>query len=157
MPIDSTDDVEVVETQIESGTEQGNQVEGLMIDVDPEATDAEIAGSNLIRGGDFSWDDVEDDNSIETEDAGGESVPKPDTSGEPNQRERTYESLSPEEGGADQKPSPPERDDNALISESREKAEAEGNGPHYDQVTAQKVAEWHGNQAEEQRQHQNEG
>ena len=61
MPIDSTEDVEVVESQIESGTETGDQVEGAMVDVDPDATDAEIAGANLICGGvDIPWEDPED-------------------------------------------------------------------------------------------------
>ena len=150
---------EALSRVLSAGVEGGeSHADGAMVDVDPDATDAEIAGANLICGGvDIPWEEAEDGEASETGDAGSESVPKPDTSGEPNQRERMYEPLSPEADEAGQKPLPPERDDNALISDSREKAEADGQEQRFDQVTAKKVAEWHGKQAEEQRQRQNEG
>ena len=59
MPIDSTEDVEVVETQIESGTETGDQVEGAMVDVDPDLTKGEMALSNMMKEDDGGWDDAE--------------------------------------------------------------------------------------------------
>ena len=180
MPIDSTDDVEVVEPQTDAGSETGDQVDSTIEDVDPDLTKKEMALSNMMKEDDGGWDDAAgggegsegssfgdalqggegttDNGEHPEENPSDSSLEGGDTSGESNQRERTYESYSPEEEGEDDsKLLSPEKDENALISEGREKAEADGQEQRFDQVTAKKIAEWHGHQAEEQRPRQNEG
>ena len=108
MSIDAIEDPEVVETQVENDSETGNQVDGAMVDVDPDATDAEIAGANLICGGDdIPWEGGEDGET--STDGGGEpdgTSPAGDTSMEPNQR--TFWSPSkPEEGNGQKTTSEP--------------------------------------------------
>ena len=59
MPIDSTDDVEVVETQIDAGSETGDQADSTIEDVDPDLTKEEMALSNMMKEDDGGWDDAE--------------------------------------------------------------------------------------------------
>ena len=59
MPIDSKDDVEVVETQIDAGLEKGDQVDCTIEDVAPNLTKEEMALSNMMNGDDGGWDDAE--------------------------------------------------------------------------------------------------